>query len=274
MRTVDSAAIARHAAVRYRSEYDYAVFEYWRSAKVTEWLDPPLGLVLDDGCGAGGMCVSLAEEAKHVVGIDCETRFVGAGTRLAAERDVTNLTFLQADSLGLPCSAETFDTVVSHAVIEHVDDADRYLSEAARVLSPGGRMYLVTSPYLSPHGSHFPYLRGRIPVHLLLPRRAAGAVYRWIGAHRPEWIDAPEFGSKYLAQHGDVEDSLRTFVTVRKLERAIARAGLHIVRKARHVSRAVARIVPSAVGLALPEIPLVRDVTVNSVEFLLMRLMR
>ena len=39
MRIVDDQAIRRHAAVRFRSEYDYAVFEYWRSAKVLAYLE-------------------------------------------------------------------------------------------------------------------------------------------------------------------------------------------------------------------------------------------
>ena len=39
MRTVDDKAIRDHASVRFRSEYHYAVFEYWRSAKVLAYLD-------------------------------------------------------------------------------------------------------------------------------------------------------------------------------------------------------------------------------------------
>ena len=65
MRVVDEEAIARHAAVRFRSEYHYAVFEYWRSAKLLRYLEragiTKLGQVLDDGCGGGGMWVSVAE---------------------------------------------------------------------------------------------------------------------------------------------------------------------------------------------------------------------
>ena len=39
MRVVDEEAIARHAAVRFRSEYHYALFEYWRSAKLLRYLE-------------------------------------------------------------------------------------------------------------------------------------------------------------------------------------------------------------------------------------------
>ena len=74
MRRIDERAIKAHADLRFRSEYDYALFEYYRSAKVIAFLERAgvavRGRVLDAGCGGGGMPLSLAEEAAFVVGID------------------------------------------------------------------------------------------------------------------------------------------------------------------------------------------------------------
>ena len=39
MRIIDDSAIKAHADLRFRSEYDYALFEYHRSAKVMAFLD-------------------------------------------------------------------------------------------------------------------------------------------------------------------------------------------------------------------------------------------
>ena len=73
-RIIDERAIKAHADLRFRSEYDYALFEYYRSAKVIAFLEragvPIDGRVLDAGCGGGGMPLSLAEEARRGVGID------------------------------------------------------------------------------------------------------------------------------------------------------------------------------------------------------------
>ncbi len=90
MRRIDERAIKAHADRRFRSEYDYALFEYYRSAKVLALLEragvPVRGRVLDAGCGGGGMPLSLAEHAASVVGIDPIDRFQDAGVRLGRER--------------------------------------------------------------------------------------------------------------------------------------------------------------------------------------------
>ena len=126
MRVVDEEAIAQHASIRFRSEYHYALFEYWRSAKLLRYLERAditnLGQVLDDGCGGGGMCVSVAEETDYVVGIDLSDRFTNAGTRLAAELNTPNITFAQANGTHLPLPDRTYETVLYHAVLDHVTD--------------------------------------------------------------------------------------------------------------------------------------------------------
>ena len=127
MRTIDERAIKAHADLRFRSEYDYALFEYYRSAKVIAFLERAgvavSGRILDAGCGGGGMPLSLAEEAALVVGIDPAERFQDAGVRLGRERHHENLVFALADGMYLPFKDATFDMVLSHAVIEHVADA-------------------------------------------------------------------------------------------------------------------------------------------------------
>ncbi len=61
MRHIDQAAIQSHGAIRFRSDYHYAVFEYWRSAKLLRYLErtgiTQFGRVLDDGFVRGGMSV-------------------------------------------------------------------------------------------------------------------------------------------------------------------------------------------------------------------------
>lgn len=276
MRVVDDRAIKEHASIRFRSEYHYAIFEYWRSAKVLGWLDRAgirsFGRVLDDGCGGGGMGVSFAEESREVVGIDLSNRFGDAGVRLAEEKGIRNITFARADATKLPFKSGSFDFVLSHAVIEHVADPAAYLHEARRVLGPGGYLFLQTAPYLSPHGAHLPKLKIPVPFYLFTGRKAAFAMSCWMARHHPEWLDVDREGSSFitLVERGAKKtDDLLYKATVRNLRGHIAGAGFRMLREDLYVSRLAKRIFGNGAASVVPQVPFVRDVLVTNMEYLL-----
>src|SRR5688500_3347762 len=166
------------------------------------------------------MPLSLAEHAREVVGIDPIDRFGDAGVRLARERSMTNLTFARADGMALPFVDGAFDLVLSHAVIEHVPDAEQYLRECRRVLSSGGRCYLSTAPYLSFAGAHLPRLRVPIPLHLIAGRTVAFRTFCLLARHAPWTLREPAHENSFIrdARQGIVKhDDLLEKVTVRRL---------------------------------------------------------
>src|SRR5258708_4167343 len=232
VRAVDERAIKAHADLRFRSEYDYALFEYYRSAKVIAFLERAGvsigGRVLDAGCGGGGMPLSLAEEVRAVVRIAPCHRFGAAGLRLARARGLPDLPFAPADGMALPLPDRSFDLVLSHAVIEHVADAPLYLRECARVLAPGGRVYLSTAPYLSFAGAPLPRLKVPVPIHLLLGRRIAFATFVWLARHAAWLLKEPANENSFitLARRGEIKhDDLLEKGTVSSLRKQIAAAG-------------------------------------------------
>lgn len=275
MRRIDESAIKAHADLRFRSEYDYALFEYYRSAKVLAVLEragvPVRGRVLDAGCGGGGMPLSLAEEADSVVGIDPAERFQEAGVRLGRERGMRNLHFALADGMALPFPDRTFDLVLSHAVIEHVADAPLYLRECARVLAPGGFVYLSTAPYLSFAGAHLPRLKLQLPLHLMVGRRAAFATFRYLATHAPWLLKEPAHENSFIkaARRGELKhDDLLEKVRVARLRSQIAAAGFRIVREDLHATATVRRM-PAALGRWLRDSPLTQDALISSMEYIL-----
>ena len=277
MRSIDERAIKAHADLRFRSEYDYALFEYYRSAKVIAFLERAgvriHGRVLDAGCGGGGMPLSLAEEADFVVGIDPADRFQDAGVRLGRERRCTNLVFALADGMFLPFRDRAFDLVLSHAVIEHVADAPLYLRECARVLSAGGHVFLSTAPYLSFAGAHLPRLKLQLPLHLIVGRRAAFGTFRFLARHAPWTLKEPAHENSFIraARRGEIKhDDLLEKVRVSRLRRQIADAGLRIVREELHVTATVRRL-PAAVGRWLRDSALTQDALISNMEYVLAR---
>ena len=275
MREIRDDLIKEHAERRFRSEYDYALFEYYRSAKLLAFLDRAGvrigGRVLDCGCGGGGMPLSLAEHADHVTGIDPMDRFSQAGVTLARERHINNVSFVRTDGMALPFASGTFDLVLSHSVIEHVADAALYLKECRRVMKDGGRFYLSTAPYLSPAGAHLPHLLVPVPVHLILGRRLAFGTFRWLARHASWMLREPAHENSFIrdARRGIVKhDDLLEKVRMRRLRGLIADAGLRVVHEHLHVIGSVRRL-PPTISRWLRDSRLTEDVVLGNVEFVL-----
>jgi SAM-dependent methyltransferase len=277
MRTIDDDLIKAHAARRFRSEYDYALFEYYRSAKVMAFLERAgvivKGTVLDCGCGGGGMPLSFAEHATRVVAIDLADRFGQAGAVLAHERKVRNLHFVQADGTALPFASDTFDLVLSHAVIEHVASAQQYLNECRRVMSRDGRLYLQTGPYLSMAGAHLPRLLIPVPLHWFAGRGVAFRTFRWLARHAPWTLREAANENSFIrdARRGIAkDDDLLEKVRVRRLRRQIAEAGLRIIHEQLYPAGFVRRA-PAALARWARDRATVQDFILNNIEYVLAR---
>jgi len=127
------------------------------------------GRVLENGCGVGMYAERLAVEGGQVVGLEYD--FERAGEARARCQCVVN-----AAGEHLPFPGECFDLVLSHEVLEHVQDDRAALAEMARVLKKGGRLALFVPNRGYPFETHGIYWRGRyrfgnIPLINYLPRR-------------------------------------------------------------------------------------------------------
>ena len=98
--------------------------------------------VLDFGCGEGYGTALLSTRARKAIGVDVEPE---ALERARSRYRRQNLDFLECAPSRLPFQAARFDAVTSCQVLEHVADDHGFVSEAARVLKPGG-FFLLTTP--------------------------------------------------------------------------------------------------------------------------------
>ncbi|NSW53449.1 MAG: methyltransferase domain-containing protein [Anaerolineae bacterium] len=111
------------------------------------------GRVFEDGCGVGQYLHHLAQEAALAVGLDVEldrVREANAGLGSA----------LLGVGEALPLPGNTFDLVLSHEVLEHVDDDRMAAQEIVRVLKPGGRLVLFVPNRGYPFETHGIYRNG------------------------------------------------------------------------------------------------------------------
>jgi 2-polyprenyl-3-methyl-5-hydroxy-6-metoxy-1,4-benzoquinol methylase len=128
--------------------------------------------VLEVGCGMGNFAERLAREmSAKVVATDLSPRMV----ELARER---GLDARVADVQELPFDDGEFDCVVANAMLYHVEDVDRALSELARVLEPGGKLVAVT-----------------------IGEAHMAEVWRLVGYQKAERPFSRENGAEQLARH-------------------------------------------------------------------------
>lgn len=115
-------------------------------------------LILDAGCGTGGMMNSL-EKYGNVFGVD----FSPEAIVFCKKRNLSNIS--QASIEKLPFSSQYFDIVVCLDVIYHqgVKDDRRAVQELYRVLKPGGRLFLrvPANPWFSSYHAELVHTRHR-----------------------------------------------------------------------------------------------------------------
>jgi arsenite methyltransferase len=103
--------------------------------------------VLDIGCGPGFLCESIADEvgeAGAVIGIDVSADLI-ASCRRRNRRSWLSYTVGDATQIAQPDAS--FDVVACTQVAEYVPDVDRVLTEACRILRPGGRAIFVATDW-------------------------------------------------------------------------------------------------------------------------------
>ena len=101
-----------------------------------------LGRVLDIGAGDGAVADMLAPHAERYVLVDeSATMLAAAGNRKLARQVQRSV---RADMHALPFAPASFSLVLSLHVLTYSGEPKKALFEAARVLSPGGRLALAT----------------------------------------------------------------------------------------------------------------------------------
>ena len=103
-----------------------------------------LGEVLDAGCGFGQWTLPLAELNRHVAAIDVSDLRVRLVQDIAAQLGRTNIDAARSSIEATPFPTARFDGIFSYSVI-YFTDFRKSIAEFARLLRPGGLLYLCTN---------------------------------------------------------------------------------------------------------------------------------
>jgi len=99
--------------------------------------------VLDLGSGAGADVLISARRvgpAGRAIGLDMTDEMLELARANACEAGVENVEFVQGYLEEMPVASDSVDVVISNCVINLAADKTQVISEAARVLRPGGRV--------------------------------------------------------------------------------------------------------------------------------------
>lgn len=100
-------------------------------------------IALDVATGAGHTAAVFAPHVAKVVASDLTPEMLDQVKKLAAEKGLSNMEPAIADAEKLPFPDATFDLVTCRIAPHHFPSIEKFLSEARRVLKPGGTFALV-----------------------------------------------------------------------------------------------------------------------------------
>jgi SAM-dependent methyltransferase len=165
-------------------------------------------MLLDIGCGTGGLAALAVEGGGFYVGVDYYSAILEMAQALLADASKPQRTaLLRASGISLPLRSETTDIVTAFDVIEHLVGGEpwqqAFLREIRRVLRPGGIVLLTTPNRLHPFEPHTQlYGPHYLPVSL------ADRYIRW---RNPSFLrEYPTYGEIHLLTPWKMKSLLET----------------------------------------------------------------
>lgn len=142
------------AALRGEPSYVWRAGQERRLGMIARWAALDDACVLIAGCGVGMYAAEIGRRYRaRVEAFDIEQE------RVAEARETTPHALVAAAE-AIPYADNRFDTILSHEVLEHVQDDRAAVREMMRVLRPGGRVVIFVPNRWYPFETHGHYWRG------------------------------------------------------------------------------------------------------------------
>jgi len=172
-------------------------------------------MLLDVGCGYGGLVAYAGSRFGLVVGVDADREQLQSAKTLLKQKFPDNLVLIRAHAEKLPFLPGQFSAVTCVQTLEHVFNPEAVIAQIRLMLAPGGRVYI------------------SVPNRFTL-RREPHTNLRWIG-----WL--PKRLAMHYARRFGKEEQLRGvhFLSVGKLSAMLRRTfgtSFQLIRSGCHQS--------------------------------------
>jgi ubiquinone/menaquinone biosynthesis C-methylase UbiE len=191
---------ARSYDEKWSISFDERITAYAREKFLKVMPEARYGRVLEIGAGTGFFIINLwlAGLVDKASATDISPGMVEVCKRNAAAAGLPDLEARPADAEALPFPDNSFDLVVGHAVLHHLPDVPKALSEALRVLKPGGSLVITGEPTRIGHAV----------VHIA--QRATATAVKAAGRLVPRILKGPDTSEKdpaaALEKHVDLHE--------------------------------------------------------------------
>ena len=158
--------------------------------------------ILDIGCGGGLLSEPMARMGANVTGADASEINIEVA-KIHAKQSGLKIDYRAVTSEELQANGEKFDVILNMEVVEHVADVDLFMTSCAKMVKPGGLMFIATI--------------NRTPKARALAIFMAENVLKWLpkGTHQYEKLVQPqEIEAPLNAQGMEVIDKTGVFYNV------------------------------------------------------------
>jgi 2-polyprenyl-3-methyl-5-hydroxy-6-metoxy-1,4-benzoquinol methylase len=95
-------------------------------------------IILDYACGTGLFSHELANHVKEIHALDISSKMLEIAKRIAGERNIENIKFIQSTIFDESYSKETFDVVMAFNILHLLEDTQEVIQRINELLKPGG----------------------------------------------------------------------------------------------------------------------------------------
>lgn len=143
------------AALRGEPSYVWRAGQQRRLEMIQKFAEERIrGTVLENGCGVGMYVEKITDLGARVIGLEYDLE-------RAIEAHIRSKEIFNAAGEFIPLPSSTCDLILSHEVIEHVQDDRAAIREMIRVLKVGGRALIFCPNRGYPFETHGVYWNGK-----------------------------------------------------------------------------------------------------------------